>query len=158
MTLVDWPTSRLRVHYEDIAKFSWGDVMEWISLEPNISTSILFLSSEIKLGPILMLTCDRTEQSRSKYPLYKQLIFNILLYFNLLIHIFTFQKSSGQGCTRCPLVYQTWPSLTNEVHPVQARHPGNSFPVHQPMGSCPQVDQWPSLPLPDLVHPFLWPI
>ena len=74
-------------------------------------------------------------------PLYKQLIFNILLYFKLLIHIFTFQKSSGQGYTRCPLVYQMRPSLTNEVRPVQARHPGDSFPVHQPMGSCPQVDQ-----------------
>ena len=32
MTLVGRPTSWRRMHYEDIAKFSWGDVMEWISL------------------------------------------------------------------------------------------------------------------------------
>ena len=25
-------------HYEDVAKFSWGDVMEWISLWINIYT------------------------------------------------------------------------------------------------------------------------
>ena len=50
-----------------------------------------------------MFTHDRTEPILIQIPPYEQLIFNIFLFINL--YLFTFQKSSGQGCTRCPLVY-----------------------------------------------------
>ena len=62
--------------------------------------------------------------------------------------------SSARGCTGCPLVYQMWNSLANEARPVQTRHPGDSFPVYQMVGSCPQVNQWLSLLLLTLVHPL----
>ena len=43
------------------------------------------------------------------------------------------------GCTELTPTNQINPSLVNEVHPVSARHPGNSFPIHHPQEAVPAM-------------------
>ena len=78
MTLVGQPTSRHHVHYEDIVKFSWdgcnGVDISLTCNEVNISLTEYFhfyfcFSRPKFIWPLfLMITCDGTERSRSKYP------------------------------------------------------------------------------------------
>ena len=102
--------------YEGIAKFSWGDVMEWMSSQ----IKYVNLYCSWFNAPYL----SHMELKQSQFPLKSFKIYFIL--------------SSGQDVLSHPKWTGCDPSLANETHPVVARHSGTSFPIHHPQETVPK--------------------
>ena len=65
-------------------------------------------------------------------------------FYSIKFKIYSF--SSGQDVLTSPQQTRCGPSLVNEVHPVSARHPGNSFPVNLSQEAVPKLTNGSPLP------------
>ena len=102
--------------YKGIMKFSWGDVMEWMSSQIKyVNLYCFFFNSPY-------LSC--MELKWSQFALKK---------FQNLFHFIIWP-----GFTEPSLWTRCNPSLANDTHLVVARHPGTSFPVHHPQEAVPK--------------------
>ena len=105
--------------YEDIAKFSLGDVMEWMSI------SIKYVNLYYFYFIIFMSYGTET-------------ILIPLTSLKLFIYKVHFILSIWPGCTEPPQWTRCNPSLANEVCLVMVRHPGTSFTVNHPQEAVPK--------------------
>ena len=89
MTLADRPTSQHRMHYEDVAKFSWGGC-NGVDISQTEYSYFYFCLSHPKLTwPYFQCLHMMEPNDLDPNTPYKQLIFNILFRFiNLYFYFF----------------------------------------------------------------------